>query len=365
VATRRRFLRTTALAGAGLYTAHKLGFWSRTLAQIPGGTLSPGVVPKFVTPLFVPPAMPAAGRDATTDYYAIAVRQAAQQILPGPLPRTTVWRYGSVADAATFNYPAHTLEATAGRTVRIKWINGLVDKAGNYLPHLLPVDQTLHWANPAGGPAGCDMHGLDPTPYRGPVPIVTHLHGQHSTDESDGYPEAWYLPAAKNIPAGFARVGSSYDQFRAKSRARWGVDWEPGSSTYTYQNDQRATMLWYHDHTLGMTRVNVYAGPVGFYCIRGGPSDLPAGVLPGPAPAAGDPAGRRHYEIPIVIQDRSFDANGSLFYPDNRAFFEGMSVGQLQIPFIPDTACGGQSDVSPIWNPEFFGNMMDPPRLNQ
>jgi FtsP/CotA-like multicopper oxidase with cupredoxin domain len=70
-----------------------------------------------------------------------------------------------------------------------------------------------------------------------------------------------------------------------------------------------------------------------------------------------------------VIQDRSFNADGSLFYPDNRAFFEGLNAfgvtpeqfpdePYLNIPFIPDPAIGGPSDVSPIWNPEFFGNMM-------
>ncbi len=358
MATRRGFLKTSALAGAGAYTAYRLGLWSRTLAQISGGTLPPGVVPKFVTPLFIPPAMPMRASDATTDYYTIAVRQAVQQILPPPHPRTRVWRYGSMTDATTFTYPACTVEARAGRMVRVKWVNDLVDAKGNYLPHLLPVDQTLHWANPPGGLAGRDMHSDDPTPYRGPVPIVTHLHGHHSTDESDGYPEAWFLPAARNIPPGFATVGTWYDQFRAKSKALWNVDWEPGSSTYTYQNDQRATMLWYHDHALGLTRVNVYAGPVGMYVIRGGASDLPPGTLPGPAPATGDRAGTGYYEIPILIQDRSFDSDGSLFYPDNRAFFEGMSVGQLQIPFIPQDACGGKSDVCPIWNPEFFGNMM-------
>jgi FtsP/CotA-like multicopper oxidase with cupredoxin domain len=63
-----------------------------------------------------------------------------------------------------------------------------------------------------------------------------------------------------------------------------------------------------------------------------------------------------YYEIPIAIQDRSFNADGSLFYPNNRAFFEGMRKGQLQIPFIPGSGCTGPSDVSPIWNPEFFGN---------
>ena len=65
-----------------------------------------------------------------------------------------------------------------------------------------------------------------------------------------------------------------------------------------------------------MTRLNVYAGPAGFYLLRGGSNDLPEGVLPGPAPKSGDPAGTRYREIPIAIQDRSFNADGSLFYPE-------------------------------------------------
>jgi FtsP/CotA-like multicopper oxidase with cupredoxin domain len=103
-----------------------------------------------------------------------------------------------------------------------------------------------------------------------------------------------------------------------------------------------------------MTRLNVYAGPAGFYIVRGGPTGdgavmdsrfgTPA-VLPGPAPALGDLPGMTYYEIPIAVQDRSFNENGSLFYPDTRAFFDDYSG-----PFIPDT------DLSPIWNPEFFGN---------
>ena len=114
--------------------------------------------------------------------------------------------------------------------------------------------------------------------------------------------------------------------------------------------------MWYHDHTLGMTRANVYAGPAGFYLLRGGPGDAVQGTLPGPAPALGDPPGLDYFEIPIAIQDRSFTEDGALFYPDNRAFFEGLDPSQLQIPFMPDRACDGPSDVAPIWNPEFFGN---------
>jgi spore coat protein A, manganese oxidase len=356
--TRRSFLKLAALAGTGTYLARTHDLWPRVFGQVPGGTLSPTVIPKFVTPLFIPPMMPRSARDAATDYYTIAVRQFEQQILPPRHPRTTVWGYGSLTDIGSFSYPAYTIEARAQRPARVKWTNQLIDADGGYLPHLLPVDQTLHWANPTGGLAGRDMNATDPSPYRGPVPWITHVHGGHTTDDSDGYPEAWYLPAANNIPAGFARSGTWYNHFQAKFKARWGGDWEPGSATSVYPNDQRATTLWYHDHTLGITRLNMYAGGAGFYLIRGGATDLPAGTLPGPAPAAGDPSGMSYYEIPIIIQDRSFNADGSLFYPDNRAFFEGLQTGQLQIPFIPQAGCTGPSDVSPIWNPEFFGNTM-------
>ena len=356
MSTRRRFLKAGMAGGAGLYLATKFGARWRVFSQIPGGTLPPNVIPKFVTPLRILPAMPLTASSASADYYSIAVRQFAQQILPPPHRRTMVWSYGSLTDDRTFNYPSNTIEAAANRRVQVTWVNQLVDRDGKYLPHILPVDQTLHWANPPGGMTGRDTHGQDPEPYRGPVPIVTHLHGAHSTDESDGYPEAWYLPAASNIPSGFATTGTWYNYFRRKFAAAWGGSWNPGSATFTYLNDQRATALWYHDHALGMTRLNVYAGPVGFYLIRGGITDLTPGVLPGPAPAIGDPAGKRYYEIPMVIQDRSFNADDSLFYPDNRAFFEGLRTGQLQIPFIPESACNGPSDVPPIWNPEFFGN---------
>ncbi|HSM57877.1 MAG TPA: multicopper oxidase domain-containing protein, partial [Candidatus Sulfomarinibacteraceae bacterium] len=107
-----------------------------------------------------------------------------------------------------------------------------------------------------------------------------------------------------------------------------------------------------------------------FYLLRGGPDDVVldsrdgnTANLPGPAPGVGANPFDTFYEIPIAIQDRSFNADGSLFYPDNRAFFEGLNVPPtapyLDIPYIAEEACDGlPSDVSPIWNPEFFGNMM-------
>src|SRR5512132_3019350 len=345
--TRQIFLGASGLAGAGLPMP-----WKRSVrpvfAAIPGGSLDPTSIPKYQTPLIIPPAMPKTG--GGVDYYEIAVRQFQQQILPTGMPKTTVWSYGSVNPPATFNYPAFTIEADFRIPVRVKWINDLKDRSGNFLPHLLPVDPTLHWANPPGGTGGRDSRPTftsTPGPYTGPVPIVTHLHGGHSAQESDGFTEAWFLPEANGIPVDFATAGTWYEFFKTEFQTKFGVEWEPGTATFQYQNDQRAATLWYHDHTLGMTRLNVYAGPAGFYLLRGGPGDLPPTVLPGPAPGVGaDPFGK-FYEIPLAFQDRSFNADGSLFYPDTRAFFDGFAG-----PYIPG------SDVPPIWNPEFFGNTM-------
>lgn len=221
--TRREFAKLTALAGGALMIPWHIR--QKLYAQIPGGSLPPGDVAKYVLPLVKPPAMPTAARGRgpkKADFYNIAVRQFQQRILSPPHPMTTVWSYGSqahpgtVAEGGTFNYPAFTIEAQYNQPVRVNWINGLLDAFGNYLPHLLPVDQTLHWANPPGGVDGRDKRGFDQTPYMGPVPIVTHVHGAHTTEDSDGYAEAWYLPDAVNIPAGYARTGTFFDYFNAK-----------------------------------------------------------------------------------------------------------------------------------------------------
>jgi len=375
--TRRDFLKLSGAGVLSLYVASKGKFILKAQAQIPGGDLDPLSVQKYQVPMLIPPAMPRAGKiqqsmDKNVDYYEIAMRQFPQQILPAPHPATTVWGYGPnpatvQGGPVIFNAPSLTIEAKQNRPVRVKWINELVDANGDYLPHLLPVDPTLHWANvPQGsdpaaygsGPKDTrPTFGSTPGSYTGPVPIVTHVHGAVGVgDESDGYTEAWYLPVANNIPAGYATEGTWYDFFAGKATASFGETWGPGFATFQYPNLNRASTIWYHDHSLGMTRLNVYAGPAGFYLIRGGPDDMvldiskkkvQAAVLPGPAPAIGDPPGMTYYEIPIAIQDRSFNADGSLFYPDTREFFDSI-VGD----FIPDGV------FSPIWQPEFFGNMM-------
>ncbi|MGW4929005.1 multicopper oxidase family protein [Agromyces sp. NPDC004153] len=371
--SRRAFIAAAGAAGADFVLYAVLPGGTRVaVAQIPGGTLAPADVPKFRTPLLIPPVMPRAATivargGKNIDAYEISVRQFAQQILPAGMPATTVWGYGAVASEKKrglliHHAPSLTIEARWNRPVRVKWINELVDGNGNHLPHLLPVDPTLHWANPPGGVDGRDTRPTfeaTPAAYDGPVPIVTHLHGAADVgDESDGYAEAWYLPDAVDIPMDFATEGTWYEFFAGKAANAFDVEWSPGSATFQYPVDQRASTLWYHDHTLGMTRLNVYAGPAGFLLIRGGPDgddavlDSRSGataVLPGPAPKENDrfPSDTTYYEIPIAVQDRSFNEDGSLFYPDTRALFDGITG-----PYLPD------GEFSPIWNPEFFGNMM-------
>jgi spore coat protein A len=371
--SRRTFIKYGMAGGAALFVPWGL-LPASTRARTAVPLLDPLAIAKYRTPMLVPPAMPRASKltvkgGKNIDHYEIAVRQFRQQILPDGMPTTEVWGYGPRAvqggGPSIFHAPSLTIEAKYRTPVRVTWFNELrrdpADPTSPFLPHLLPVDPTLHWANPPGGAIGRDSRPTfesTPEAYTGPVPIVTHLHGSVAVgDESDGYAEAWFLPVAGNIPSGYATHGTWYDFFREKARrkgftAPGTTAWQPGSSVFQYPNTQRASTLWYHDHTLGMTRLNVYAGPAGFYLIRGGPDDevsdrrsgRPA-ALPGPAPAIGDPPGLTYREIPIAIQDRTFDADGALFYPDTRALFDGITG-----PFIPDT------DLSPIWNPEFFGD---------
>ena len=306
--------------------------------------LDPAAIDKFVTSLFRLPTMPRKSvlydRGGPVDYYEVGIRQTTQQILPKNFPKSTVWAYGSPGAGGGFHTPSFSFEAQWKRPVRVKWMNQLVNSSGAYLPPLFRVDQTLHWANPGK---------TDPSaqPYLGPVPDVTHLHGAHADEESDGYPEMWFLPNAYNLPSGFSKVGPAYAYFAEKFRQKYGVRWEPGTAVSQYRNDQEATALWFHAHTLGITRLNMYAGLAGMYFLRGGPSDQVGGVLPG----SKDP----NFEIPLVIQDRMFTTDGSSFYPDNRAFFDGFTG-----PYAPydKNNPSTTSDIAPSWNPEVFGNMM-------
>src|SRR5581483_3024169 len=148
----------------------------------------------------------------------------------------------------------------------------------NQLPseHIFRIDPHIHGAMP-------------PAPA---VRTVTHLHGSRTTSESDGLPEKWFTPGS--------------------------------SSVYSYPNSQHAATLWYHDHALGITRLNVYAGLSGLYLLRDDRErslDLPSG----------------DYEIPLIVQDRTVDEQGQLVYD----------------PTFED----GQKIAAGIWAPEFFGEL--------
>jgi len=434
-------MKSRVLAGAFICTPLVLGVQSASAQPLPGGTLDPTTIPKYVTPLVIPPVMNNSGE---ANDYDIAVRQFQQQILPGgiwatlnpaitaPLPATTVWSYGPATDPvpdssdptlgggvgiapapnSQINYPSYTIEATVNTPSTVDWINDLVDADGNALPHLLAVDQSLHWANPladcSSGEVRTDCHGTTDQPYTGPVPIITHVHGAHLSADSDGYTEAWWLPDANNItcvdrdangvpvstPTGYDVGTNTWNVVCEGTIANKLTDRNGnvtintnvtrGVGNFSYQNDQPSTTIWYHDHSLGMTRLNVYAGPAGFWLLRdptgvSGETGLaPGSILPSPAPVYGEDlvttnfptalggSREKYREIPIAIQDRSFNADGSLFYPDNRAFFEGLNVAgtgvvspqfpgapELQINMNPAT-----SDIAPIWNPEAFFNVM-------
>ena len=270
--------------------------------------LDPLSQPKFVNPLPNPldnVLVPDTATYPGYQYYKISMTQFQQYlgVVDGatltPLP-TTVWGYNGT-------FPGPTFEAFSGLPVKVRYANNLTDRVGNPLPHLLPLDTTLH--------CGPDQFG-NPTFCRPFVRTVAHLHGGHVADDSDGNPEAWFS-------ANYAEKGP-----------RW------SRKIYDYPNDQEASTLWYHDHAMGVTRLNVYAGLAGFYLLRDplerSLQDLR--YLP-----------KYPYEIPMVIQDRAFYTDGSLAYPKD--------------PWLDGN--GNPASLDPITHqpvpsiqPEFFGDFI-------
>lgn len=208
----------------------------------------PNTIPKYIDPLPIPELAEHAFNDERDEGYRISMTETFHKF-HSYFPKTKVWGYNG-------KYPGPTIEAFRDRTTYIKWENHLPEK------HLLPYDYTLH--------------GTIDSPE---VKTVVHLHGAHVEPESDGYPEAWFT-------RNYALTGPSFTK-----------------KVYKYTNHQRATTLWYHDHAMGATRLNVYAGLAGFYLIRDELEErlnLPEGK----------------YEIPLMIQDKTFNSDGSLFYPE-------------------------------------------------
>ncbi|HXS08926.1 MAG TPA: DNRLRE domain-containing protein [Candidatus Krumholzibacteria bacterium] len=210
--------------------------------------LCPLALTPFVDALPIPPlATPISGSIGGTAEYNIAIQQVTQK-LHRDLPLTTVWGYNGM-------YPGPTIVASVDQAVTVNWINDLRENGVLRTTHYLPVDLCIH---------GPDTEGNKPR-------IVTHLHGGHVETASDGYPTNTILPGQQQ--------------------------------TTHYPNHQVAGTLWYHDHALGITRLNVMMGLAGFY------------LLFDPAQAGLNlPSGE--YEIGLAIQDRAFHNDGSLKYPE-------------------------------------------------
>jgi spore coat protein A len=210
--------------------------------------LHPERLARWVDPLPIPeiarselrPDPQHAGRQIA--YYRIAMREAWMRV-HRDLPPARFWGYDG-------KMPGPTIEVQSGKPVLIEWVSELPKQ------HLFPIDYTLHGA-------GHDVPD---------VRTVVHVHGARVPADSDGYPENWY-------------VGGK-------------------SVTYRYPNGQDAATLWYHDHAMGIERLNVYAGLFGAFLVRDHAEEalqLPSG----------------EYDIPLFLTDRQLTADGQLYYPDS------------------------------------------------
>lgn len=214
--------------------------------------------PTRLTPFVDPLPIPEVLRPKAGVPLRIAMRESSQR-LHRDLPPTRLWTYGN-------SMPGPTIEARSGDVLQVEWSNQLP------LQHFLPIDHHVCGAEP-GTP---DVRG------------VVHVHGARVPAKDDGYPTDWFVP------------GQSRRQ--------------------TYPNKQDAATLWYHDHTMGIERLNLYAGLFGMYLLRD-EHELSLGL----------PSGE--FELPLMLTDRLLTEDGQLYYP-----------------------VSGVSDAP--WVPEVFGDAM-------
>lgn len=287
--TRRTFLRNAATVSLG-------AFVPRTASLAAKVSIPPLV--KFVDPLIaaLPKLTPGAHRrHPGADYYEIYMAggrwQFSSQLpvtAPGSAP--TTWGYGS--ESIFLGYLGPMIEARRGTPVVVTFMN-LLDPT---VPHPLQtaIDPTV--PNPA-------LEGILPAGRATP-----HLHGGFTDPRFDGHPQSWWTQDGTH--------GTHYGTLAGAL---------PGEAVYRYSNEQPAATLWYHDHAMGITRLNVYAGLAGLYILR---DELDTGRADNPLRL---PSG--DYEIPLVIQDKQFNPDGSLYYPNI-----------------------GVTPAHPNWVPEFFGD---------
>ena len=273
--------------------------------------LDPGTQSKFTNPLPSPPVI-----DATAGgSYTIVANQVDNFFMGLTDPLTgdplysTVYSYQSLqpdGTPVTGSLYGPTILASSGVPIHVTWVNNLpaID------PTLLPIDNSIHKANPT---------------QPGAVPIVTHLHGGHNQAASDGHPDAWFT----------------------QNNAEVGPAWQ--TAIYTYDNTQQAATLIYHDHALGYTPQNVYAGLGGFYLIRD--SNLNKLISKGVLPSGS-------YEIGMALQDHSFTSEGALYMP-GRALDD--PIPQQTNPegsqaTVADMLPPDYTGPVPTALPEFFGD---------
>lgn len=292
--SRRNLLKSTTALAFGSLAARIPGAAAQTATQSTD-PLDPTLIRRFamelpnpLSPTF-PGVRPQAPQSVTMSINE--TRQTLGVLKNGHTLSTPVWGYGVVgansANPTRVYFPGPTFEVDKGVPLKVTFRNDLLGVANP-----MPVDTTLDWANPGS------VGGLVP------VPTVAHLHGAQSQYLSDGLPDAWNTPND-------LRTGRLFNK------------------PYRYENAQEAAHLWYHDHTRGITRTNVYMGLAGHYFIRDeNEKALQAShVLP-----------RYPYEVPVVLQDRQLDSLGNLLYP----------ASDPANPFLP----------RPTHLPEFFGDII-------
>lgn len=169
-----------------------------------------------------------------------------------------------------WHFPAPTIRGTKGRPIRVQWLNELPNEV------LAGFDPTVD----------CGPNAPDCYPYNR---IVTHAHGAHVQDDSDGYAAAWFTP-------GFTQTGPG-----------WAASTYGPEGTYWYPMDQEAGTLWYHDHAMGSTHLNTQMGLAGFFPVTDTNEQalIDANILP-----------TGNYELGFALQDRMFDTSGQFAMPD-------------------------------------------------
>jgi spore coat protein A len=238
--------------------------------------------------------------------YTIGAGQATADVLGVPGIATTIWGYANQETGPTF--PGRTLQVSKGVPITVHWVNRLVNASGQALPHILPIDQTMTLQTPTTG-----------------VPLAVHHHGSNSAAEFDGGPDQWATPLRRQTGPGI--TGNAVQVGTAEA------------VTYVYDNNQEASLHWYHDHAESLTGVNVQAGLAGLYVVRDANEKALQSIRRLPA---------AQHEVALVLQDRTFDAQGQFVYASNPANFAPLNL-PLSGAFPPG---------SPSHMPEVFGDVI-------